>query len=88
MASGNVIISRNVGQTNLFVEDGKNGFFSDTDSPLGIAAAILKFIKAQDRFKEMSQHSLFLMRNVHTPDNFIQQVDEYWSSISDNKKIK
>lgn len=81
MAAGNVIVSRNVGQTNLFVEDNKNGFLAQEDSPKGIALALIKFLENLYRFEELSDHSVYLMQNVHTAKNFIPQIDEYWDKL-------
>jgi len=84
MAAGNVIVSRNVGQTNLFVEDTKNGFLAEQDSPEGIAHALIKFLENLHRFEGLSQHSVYLMKEVHTPENFIPQIDQYWNKLITN----
>ena len=44
MAAGNVIIARDVGQTNLFVKDSLNGLLLKSDNPTGLADAIKWFI--------------------------------------------
>jgi glycosyltransferase involved in cell wall biosynthesis len=84
MASGNVIVSRNVGQTDLFVKDNKNGFLAKEDTPEGVGDALIKFLESNDRFEEMSKHSVSQMKEVHTPENFIPQMEEYWESLHKN----
>lgn len=81
MAAGNAIVSRNVGQTALFVEDGKNGFLAATDDAAGVAAALEKFLSDPSRHPALMQHSLYLAREVHTPVNFIRQIDEFWNKF-------
>lgn len=81
MASGNAVIARNVGQTDLFVKDMKNGLVLKEDSPQGLAKAIKFYISNPDLHNQFSNESVRLMKEVHTAPNFIKQIDEYWSAV-------
>lgn len=81
MASGNVIVARNVGQTALFVKENVNGYLATTDDAQGIAEAMEKVIQFPERNNMMMKESVRLTQEVHTPNNFIRQIDLFWSSI-------
>ncbi len=81
MAAGNVIIARNVGRTHLFVEHGKNGFLAPTDDAQGIADCLEQFLSAPGKHLDMMQHSRHLCDTVHTPENFIREIDAFWSEL-------
>lgn len=81
MASGNAIIARNVGQTELFVKDLKNGILLKDDSPQGLADAIEYYISNPGIHQDLEKESLRLIREVHTPQNFIRQIDEFWDEV-------
>lgn len=81
MGAGNVIIARNVGRTDLFVKEGKNGFLTKTDDATGLAESIGIFLKDSSNHKTMMDHSIHLTKTVHTPSNFIRQMDEFWGSV-------
>lgn len=81
MTAGNAIIARNVGQTALFVEDGKNGFLAKEDSPHGLAEAIRKYIDSPMLHESFSAHSIRLTQEVHTPANFIRGIESFWHKI-------
>lgn len=81
MTAGNAIIARNVGQTDLFVKHNKNGMLLNKDSPDGLAEAIKAYIENDSVHEAMSKESVRLMKEVHTADNFIKQIDEYWTKI-------
>ena len=86
MASGNIIIARNVGQTNLMVKNGKNGFILEEDNPDGLAKCILKTISlSNSELEEMKNESLLMINEIHTPKNFIEQIEDFWSKIINNK---
>jgi len=87
MASGNAIISRNVGQTSLFVEQGKNGFLAESDNPEGIALAMKRFLDSSADFESYSRNSIRLMEEVHTPSNFTRQIEFYWSMILKGNQV-
>lgn len=78
MSAGNALIARNVGQTSLFLEDGKNGFLAKEDNASGIAEALAEFLQHPEKHESMMQESLRLAREVHTPANFIRQIDTFW----------
>lgn len=81
MAAGNAIIARNVGQTAYFVKDGENGFLSREDSAEGIARAILDYITKPELHAGMQAQSCRLANEVHTPENFIRQIDAFWEKL-------
>ena len=81
MASGNMIIARDVGRTNLFVHDGKNGFLAKEDSAKGIADCLIEILANPERHQELMDHSRWMTENIHTPENFIKQCDEFWSKL-------
>jgi glycosyltransferase involved in cell wall biosynthesis len=86
MASGNALIARNVGQTALFLQDGVNGFLAEEDNEKGLALAIRKFLSAPEKHAAMMKASLALCSEVHTPANFIRQIDEFWRRCLAAKK--
>ncbi|HTF04812.1 MAG TPA: glycosyltransferase family 4 protein [Bacteroidia bacterium] len=81
MAAGNVIVARNVGQTNVFVKDGKNGFLAKEDNAQGVGEALARFLQEPERHGAMMNESLRLAREVHTPGNFIEQIDAFWERV-------
>ncbi len=84
MASGNAIVARNVGQTNLFVRSNKNGVLINPDSAEGLAEALIKMISDGEMVKKMGEESVELMKNVHNVPNFIKQIDNFWNEILTN----
>jgi glycosyltransferase involved in cell wall biosynthesis len=85
MAAGNAIIARNVGQTDLFVKHKQNGLILEEDSPKGLAKAIKTYIENDSVQPAMAKESVRLMKEIHTADNFIKQIDEYWTKILEQK---
>ena len=59
MSSGNAIIARNVGQTNLLVKDNKNGYLLSEDSPKGLANKIKKYILLSNEDKINMQNKSY-----------------------------
>ena len=79
MASGNAIIARPVGRTDLFVKDGVNGYIAEEDSAHGIAKAMEKYLLKHEKEQEkMQDASVQLTKEVHTAEAFIRQVNEFW----------
>ena len=81
MAAGNVIISRNVGQTELFVKDGLNGVLLKSDNPLGLAETIKWFIENPELHEKMAMESVKLTTQIHNFENFKTQMDFIWDQI-------
>ncbi len=81
MAAGNIIISRNVGQTELFVKDGVNGLLLKSDNPAGLADAINWFINNTDKHEKMATESVRLTTQVHNFENFRKQLETFWFKI-------
>jgi glycosyltransferase involved in cell wall biosynthesis len=86
LSSGNAIVSRNVGQTDLYVKDGKNGYLAKEDSSIGVGEAILRYISASEAERaSMQQYSLYLSNEVHTPNNFMKELDNFWEHVLTKK---
>lgn len=86
MATGNAIIARNVGQTELFVKDNVNGYLLEEDSVKGLADKMLEYINSTDAVKEkMSEESYQLTQTVHTYQNFRTQMENIWDTILNGK---
>jgi glycosyltransferase involved in cell wall biosynthesis len=81
MASGNAIISRNVGQTNYLVKDGLNGYLLKKDTPEGLADALEEYLLHPERHKGFQRESVRIIKEIHTPDNFIKQTDNFWKKV-------
>lgn len=81
MAAGNALVARNVGQTSLFLEDGKNGYLAATDDAAGIAGALASYLGNPAVHADFARHSLYLAHEVHTPANFIRQADAFWEKV-------
>ncbi len=81
MASGNAIVARNVGQTELFVKDKKNGVLINPDSPSQLAKALIELMKNEEKIGLMGKESLALIQKVHNVPNFISQIHQFWQSI-------
>lgn len=82
MACENVIIAKNVGQTDYFVKDGENGFLVDEKSIDDLASKIIQFIKLDEHQKKMmGKKSALLLKEVHTFKNFQAQFNEYVLSL-------
>ncbi len=79
MAAGNAIIARNVGQTSYFVNHMKNGLLLNSDSAEELAEALKYYINHPESHEPMAKESIRLTREVHTPENFIKDIDKFWS---------
>ena len=84
MAAGNVIIARDVGQTNLFVKDSLNGILLKSDNPTGLAKAIKWFINNPSKHSDMAYESVKLTTQVHNFENFKLQMNFIWDQILNN----
>ena len=81
MAAGNAVIARNVGQTDYFVKHQKNGFILDNDTPASLAKAMHTYISSPQLHKPMQNESIRLTKEVHTADNFIRDIDNFWKKV-------
>lgn len=78
MACQNVIIAKNVGQTQLFVKNEHNGYLCQPDDVNDLVNKLTKFLSLSENEKSvMGNNSLLLMTQVHTYENFRRQFDEY-----------
>lgn len=82
MASGNAIVARNVGQTNLFLKDSENGLLIQPDNSEGLKAAILHLIQDENRLSLMGRKSTQLINSVHTFENFVIQIEDFWKLVA------
>ena len=82
MACENAIIARDVGQTNLMLKNKVNGFFIEEDNEIGLAKTIKKYIEMDEVDKRiMQKESLKLVQEVHTPSEFINQIEDFWVDL-------
>lgn len=82
MASGNAVIARDVGQTDLMVQDEVNGLILKEDSYLGLANILEKYIKMPGPKKKlMQQNSMKLVKEVHNEGNFFNQIETFWNRV-------
>lgn len=82
MAAGNVILACNVGRTYLFVKDGRNGMLAKTDDVRGMADVIMECLASPDRWTPMMAYSRELCETVHTPENFIKELEDFWIELA------
>jgi glycosyltransferase involved in cell wall biosynthesis len=85
MACRNLIIARNVGQTDLYVKDNVNGFIIKEDTVESLASTMLDVIKNPERIESMSLDSIKLLKNVHNKENFIKEIDAFWDQLNNRK---
>ena len=85
LASGNAIISRNVGQTYFYVKDGLNGYLLEEDNVLSLANTIIKYLKNYKFHNEMQESSFKLSLNTHNFSNFINEIQSFWDKVLHNK---
>lgn len=85
MINKNAIIARNVGQTDYFVKDKINGYLLKTDTPEGLADCLEMYIDNEKQHSSFGLESYKLMTTVHTPENFIIQTNQFWSSVLNRK---
>jgi glycosyltransferase involved in cell wall biosynthesis len=81
MAAGNAIVARNLGQTELFVRHGYNGLLAEQDNPSGIMNALKKLLSQPTLIEEMGAKSSYLIKTEHTYENFIAQIENFWSVL-------
>ncbi len=81
MASGNAIIARNVGQTELFVKKGINGLLVEPDNAEGLSSVIISLISDPELIVNMGNESLRSIQEVHNVPNFINQIHNFWEEI-------
>lgn len=81
MASGNALIARNVGQTQFYLKDGKNGILVKNDSAEGLAESIERYLLFPELHKQMQDYSLYLTREVHNNINFTNELKSFWKTV-------
>jgi len=87
LQTGNAVISRNVGQTGLFVKDNVNGLLLSEDNYIGLSKKILEYVVLPEEAKErMYEASIKLTKEIHTFTNFNFQMESFWSKILGNAK--
>lgn len=80
MSSGNAILSKNVGQTDFYVEENVNGYLcSETPSAEQFGNTILKFLKVPRKNQlEMGRKSREIVENYHNQENFINELTTFY----------
>jgi glycosyltransferase involved in cell wall biosynthesis len=82
MASGNVIVAKNTGQTHLFAMDEKNAFLYENDSAEDLGLILLRAIQLDDAgFSRMSSESTNLAINHHNVQNFSNEIESFFSEV-------
>ncbi|MEW6470318.1 MAG: glycosyltransferase [Bacteroidota bacterium] len=81
MACGNVIVSRNVGQTGYFAKAAVNAFLAEEDTAKGIAMALAEFINRPELHERMQMESVRIATEIHTAKNFFKETEEYWEAL-------
>lgn len=79
MASGNAIISYNVGQTDFFVKDGINGILTD-ENPDALANAMEKLVRSPELLSSMQKQSSIIARETHNIDNFSNELFRFFET--------
>jgi glycosyltransferase involved in cell wall biosynthesis len=87
MASGNAIIARNVGQTNLFVTNKVNGLLIEPDLSSGLASALSELMSDVALSETMGKASIRSMNETHNFKNFVRQIEEFWCSTLEGKTV-
>lgn len=85
LASGNAIISRNVGQTYFYVKDEINGYLIKQDSVSSLAETIVKYLNNFKLHSKMQKASYQLSLNTHNFSNFINEIQFFWDKVLHNK---
>ncbi len=88
MAAGNAVISRNVGQTDYFVKHRQNGLLLSEDTPQNLACTMLEYICHSDLHQSMQQKSREIATRVHTVENFLLDIDNFWSKVLSHKQTQ
>lgn len=82
MASGNIVVARDVGQTDLMVKNNINGFVLKKDSPEGLSDVLRQVVSIHDQIlKEMMSESIKLVKEVHNKENFFLQIESFWDKL-------
>jgi glycosyltransferase involved in cell wall biosynthesis len=81
MAAGNMIIARDCGRTYLFTEHDKNGWLMKEDNSSGLADALYQMLSQPEKHNAMMKHSRVLCETVHTPPNFIREIEAFWAEL-------
>jgi len=82
MASGNIIVSRNVGQTNYFVKDKENGFLADENEKLSLGFSLIEAINLNESdFNKMSKFSIEIATKQHSIENFSKQLIKFYQKV-------
>jgi glycosyltransferase involved in cell wall biosynthesis len=81
MASGNAIISYDVGQTNYFVKDKVNGILVTEENPEAIALAIIELVKSPNNLETYQIESAKIAKEVHNVENFSMELFSFWNEV-------
>ena len=82
MACQNAVIAKNVGQSELFVKEGVNGFLINEKNTADLAAKLMEYIDLPEtEKKKLGLGSSTLLSEVHTFENFRDQFNEYVDNL-------
>jgi len=78
MASGNAILAKDVGQTELFVHDNKNGFIVNPDVPSDLSEKLSFLLHHSEKLQEMGRESRRIVLDNHTVGEFLYDLNFFW----------
>lgn len=82
MSCGNAIIAFDVGQTDYFVKHSVNGYLSIDKNMNAMAEDLYDLMTMKDeKLIQMQNASINIVKNVHTKNNFILELDQYFIDI-------
>lgn len=81
MACGNIIISRNVGQTENFVRNKINGLLLSHDTADNLAYCINDCITNQSSYDYMHWESVRIATEEYKADKFLKDIEKFWMKI-------
>lgn len=81
MACGNAVVAMNVGDTDRYVEDGRNGYLVEEGNGKDLADKLQRFIEDPCREKMMKE-SRQIMVEEHTPKRFFLELEAFWEKVA------
>jgi glycosyltransferase involved in cell wall biosynthesis len=81
MASGNVIVAEDVGQTREFARPGENAFLVSPGSAEAFAAAMAEFLRRPAAHDGMAAASRAIATQEHTIEHFASDIESFWNDV-------
>lgn len=85
MACGNAIISRDVGQTRLFVRHGENGLLSPGHTARALAETLKAFLAAREQHADWGAASVAIATREHTVERFMEDIGGFWRRVLERR---